>query len=150
MLKTCDTDFDQISKLCMSVVSIGTNPTFKVKKVPMEYFPSMQKRLNFFGSTFCLFNYTSSIFLLYFLRKKSVRNNITPPSHCARQVNSWMSTVIYLNKYSKSESTTQFKVRHSNFVYSWNTLCQVGKVWTIFINLNWVRPASPFLSNIET
>ena len=44
------------------VVSIGTNPTFKVKKVPMEYVPTMPKRLHFFRSTFSLFNYTSSIF----------------------------------------------------------------------------------------
>ena len=29
------------------VVSIGTNPTFKVKKVPMEYIPTMPKRLHF-------------------------------------------------------------------------------------------------------
>ena len=32
------------------VVSIGTNPTLKVKKVPMEYVPTMPKRLHFFGS----------------------------------------------------------------------------------------------------
>ena len=46
----------------VTVVSIGTNSTFKVKKVPMEYIPTMPKRLHFFCATFCLFNYTSSIF----------------------------------------------------------------------------------------
>ena len=45
------------------VVSIGTNPTFKVKKVPMDYISSMPKRLHFFGSWFRLFNFTSSILL---------------------------------------------------------------------------------------
>ena len=58
----------------------------------MEYIPSMTKRLHLFGSWFCLFKYTSSIFVLYFLHRKSVRNNKTPPSHCAGQVNSLMST----------------------------------------------------------
>ena len=43
----------------------------------------MSERLHFFGSRFRLFNYMSSIFLLYFLRKKRVRNELTPPSHCA-------------------------------------------------------------------
>ena len=37
-------------------VSIGTNPTFKVKKVPMEYVPTMSKRFQFFGSRFLVFN----------------------------------------------------------------------------------------------
>ena len=36
----------------MEVVSIGTNPTFKVNKVPMEYVPTMSKRFQFFGSRF--------------------------------------------------------------------------------------------------
>ena len=58
------------------VVSIGTNPTFKVKLVPMEYILTMSKRLHFFGSRFHLFNYTSSIFVLYFLRKKRVHSKI--------------------------------------------------------------------------
>ena len=39
------------------VVSIGTNPTFKVKLVPMEYIPTMSERLHFFGSRLRLFNY---------------------------------------------------------------------------------------------
>ena len=48
--------------ICGLVVSFGTNPTFKVKKVPMEYVPTIPRRLNFFCSTFSLFNYKSSIF----------------------------------------------------------------------------------------
>ena len=32
-----------------SVVSTGTNPTFKAKLVPYEYVPTMSKRLHFFG-----------------------------------------------------------------------------------------------------
>ena len=43
----------------------------------------MPKRLHFFGSWFLSFDSTSSMFLLYFLRKKRVRNNLAPPSHCA-------------------------------------------------------------------
>ena len=32
----------------IGVVSIGTNPTFKVKFTPNEYVPTMSKRLHFF------------------------------------------------------------------------------------------------------
>ena len=40
----------------IEVVSIGTNPTFKVNKVTMEYAPTMSKRFQFFGSRFLVFN----------------------------------------------------------------------------------------------
>ena len=56
--------------LCSWVVSSGTNHPFKVKQFPKEYILTMPKRLHFFGSWFRLLNYTSSIFLLYFLQKK--------------------------------------------------------------------------------
>ena len=69
------------------VVSIGTNPTFKVNKVPMEYVPTMSKRFQFFGLSFLVFNICHQYFVVL-LRKKRVRNNLTPPSHCAGQVNS--------------------------------------------------------------
>ena len=72
----------------VSVVSIGTNPTLKVNFTPLEYNPTMSKRLIFFGSGFLLFNYTSSILVLYFLRKERVCNKLAPPSQCAGQVNS--------------------------------------------------------------
>ena len=51
------------------VVSSGTNRAFKVELVPKESIP---KRLHFFGLWFCLLNYTSSTFLLYFLQKSGV------------------------------------------------------------------------------
>ena len=65
------------------VVSIGTNPTFKVKFTPQDYNPTMSKRLHFFLVRDI---YTSSIIVLYFLHKKRVRNKLSPPSHCAGQV----------------------------------------------------------------
>ena len=48
------------------VVSIGVNSTFKVIFTPMEYIPTMSKRLHFFGPRF---HYVINI-CLYFLRKK--------------------------------------------------------------------------------
>ena len=44
--------FGHRANIINRVVSIGTNPTFKVKLVPMEYIPTMSKRLHFFGSGF--------------------------------------------------------------------------------------------------
>ena len=55
----------------IGVVSIGTNPTFKVKFTPNEYVPTMSKRLHFFNSGFLPFKYTLSINVSYLLRKKS-------------------------------------------------------------------------------
>ena len=39
---------------CNEVVSIGVNHTFKVIFTPVEYIPTMSKRLHFFGSRFLL------------------------------------------------------------------------------------------------
>ena len=48
------------------VVSIGTNPTFKVKKVPMEYVLTMSKRFQFFGSRFLVCNIRHQYFVVIF------------------------------------------------------------------------------------
>ena len=46
-------DRHKFAKLnAVGVVSIGTNPTFKVNFTPLEYVPTMSKRFHFFGSRF--------------------------------------------------------------------------------------------------
>ena len=56
------------------VVSIGVDLAFKFIFTPLEYSPTMAKRLNFFGSGFLHSYPASSIFVLYFFVEKSARN----------------------------------------------------------------------------
>ena len=78
----------------------------------------MSKRLDFFGSGFILFNYTSSILVLYFLRKKRVRNKNLQPKNWSlfAQVQTNVDGVGGKRGYSRNIlqwSTNDFKSRIS-------------------------------------
>ena len=63
--------------LDLEVVSIGTNPTFNVKKVPKEYVPTMPKRLHFFGSWLYKTNIDDLVWERVIVGTYSIGTNLT-------------------------------------------------------------------------